>query len=509
MSKEIELKLTLSLAESKRVLLHPLLASSTPKRRRLNNTYFDTCDFALRRRGIALRLRRLGRNDWVMTVKGGDSGPGGLAQRSEWEAPALPGEFDFSLIDDAELRTFLEGIRGGLKPVFATDFTRFSWDIDYAGSRIELVLDRGYVCVDGIIKDSERVPLCEMELELIGSGSTDALFDLAINLAQVHHLHPEIQSKAERGYVLAGAMEFRPVKSLVTPLSAGMSPVEAFRVIALNCLLHLQRNEAGALRGDNPEFIHQARVAIRRLRSAFRLFSPVLSEDFLAVYSPRWRDFSRHLGEARDWDVFVSETLPSLESAFPSVPDFVGLRERAERARARGRAVAVRAFSSSEYSRLLLAFCSALLRLPPATIGSDGVTDNYRDLKLKAFAKRRLRRIERSIMFLLNSPESLTVEQYHALRIEFKRLRYALDFFSSMLGAKRFAAYQASLVRLQDLLGSLNDHFTASRLLASMSPIKALEPLVHGWIAGRVDLLLGSLSQELRCFKECRPPWRG
>ena len=124
MSKEIELKLTLSAAEAGRLFSHPLLLATPPVRRRLYNTYYDTSDFALRQRGVALRLRRRGQSDWVMTVKGGDSGPGGLAQRNEWEAPTQPGVFDFAMVDDRSLREFLEEIHKDLRPVFTTDFSR-------------------------------------------------------------------------------------------------------------------------------------------------------------------------------------------------------------------------------------------------------------------------------------------------------------------------------------------------------------------------------------------------
>lgn len=64
MSKEIELKLTLSPDQAERLGRHALLASLESKHRHLFNTYYDTPDFALRRRGVALRLRRIGEHEW-------------------------------------------------------------------------------------------------------------------------------------------------------------------------------------------------------------------------------------------------------------------------------------------------------------------------------------------------------------------------------------------------------------------------------------------------------------
>ena len=97
MAKEIELKLGLPASHARRVTAHPLLGGYKPQRYRLFNTYYDTPEFDLRNRGIALRLRRKGWSTWLMTVKGGASGAGGLAQRSEWEAPTQPGVFDFNI----------------------------------------------------------------------------------------------------------------------------------------------------------------------------------------------------------------------------------------------------------------------------------------------------------------------------------------------------------------------------------------------------------------------------
>ena len=85
MPKEIELKLRLPSSQARRLQLHPLLSGQRPQKYRLLNTYYDTPELELRKRGIALRLRRKGWAVWLMTVKGGaggDSGSGGLAQRN-------------------------------------------------------------------------------------------------------------------------------------------------------------------------------------------------------------------------------------------------------------------------------------------------------------------------------------------------------------------------------------------------------------------------------------------
>ena len=506
MSKEIELKLRLSPSQARRLLDHPALKGNTPQKYRLLNTYYDTPELDLRKRGIALRLRRKGWALWLMTVKGGDSGAGGLAQRNEWEVQTKPGVFDFDIVTDNGLREFLELNHSRLQPVFSTDFVRTAWTVNHADSIVEVALDRGKINGRAVTGDLAPLsePLCELELELIEGSSPDALFDLAIKFAAELHLHPEIVSKAERGYALADSTIVQPVKGFASPVDKGMSPVEAFRAIALSCLLQLQRNEAGAIAGENPEFVHQARVAIRRMRSAFKLFSPVLSASFVEIYSSRWKELAGRLGGARDWDVFLAETLAPLEEAFPGDADLAVLRARGEANKARAQESAGIALTRKEYSQLLLAFSAALFRVERPTIAAQNKSSG---LNLNRFARQRLRKRTATIEQRVREHGKMNAERRHELRIEFKKLRYALEFFTPILPRNRLTDYQASLSTVQDLLGTLNDQVTASRLIKEVHPKGEPDPLTRGWIAGRTQLLISSLSQELRIFMDRKKPW--
>lgn len=502
MAQEVELKLRISPRQAARLIRHPALAGSPPTRQRLLNTYFDTADRALSQHCVALRQRRKGW-DWLLTVKGGDPASGGLARRNEWEAPTQPGRFDFGIVTDDDLREFLESQRDRLEPLFATDFTRTAWRLERDGARIEVALDRGQISANRPPSGdaAASLPLCELELELIQGESIDALFDLAIELAQDLRLHPEATSKAERGYLLADAAAPQPQKAGTSPVRTDMSPVEAFRAVALSCLGHLQRNEAGAVVGDDPEFVHQARVAIRRLRSALRLFAPVLPASFIEIYSPRWRDIASSLGGARDWDVFLDETLAPLETAFPGDADLARVREKGEAIQAEAQASAGVTLGKSEYSQLLLAFTAALFRLD-----STPAPASYAGTKLVDFARRRLRRRAGQIARLAGDHGKMNATRRHEMRIAFKKLRYAIEFFAPILPAKRLRNYQPALARIQDLLGQLNDLATASRLIKELHP-NGEPSLTRGWIAGRTALLVDTLGPTLRQFLATRAPW--
>lgn len=476
MSIEIELKLQLSPKTAKKLAAHPLLAPIQSQKQRLLNTYYDTVKLDLHARRIAVRFREKG-CQWLLTVKSAEPACGGLAMRSEWETPATPGTFDFSHVDNADLRDFLEEATERLEPVFTTDFRRQIWEVPYGESRIELALDRGTIESRG-----KRTPICEIELELL-SGKVEDIFGLTRRLQEQLKLDPAIASKAERGYQLFTGEPMRPFKAKTATIDAQMTPVEAFRSIALGCLEHFQRNEKGLLTGDDPEFVHQARVALRRLRSAIKLFAPVLPPEFVHAYGQTWQTLASALGEARNWDVFLTETLPPIQAAFPDNRDIKRLRNEAKRRAKGAKQSIIQLQGVKEYSRLLIEFTSAIYALGDTL-----------PIPIKTFADERIDSHTRRARKLASRLSDLTPEERHRMRIAFKKLRYTLEFFTPLLPTKRLAPNLTALGLLQDELGLINDHVTAEALINEALAGKPPGP-IHGWVAGRHALLVGELPE--------------
>jgi inorganic triphosphatase YgiF len=162
--------------------------------------------------------------------------------------------------------------------VFTTHFKRETCILTpREGVRVLAMIDNGSIEANG-----QSRPLCELELELV-EGDPRELYALALQLAESLPLTPENVSKAERGYRLFSNHALRPAKARPSRLSAEQSPVDAFRIIGFDCLSLWQTNESGARESDDPEFIHQLRVALRRLRSALRLFGPALPPSSLSA----------------------------------------------------------------------------------------------------------------------------------------------------------------------------------------------------------------------------------
>ncbi|MCM8595448.1 CYTH and CHAD domain-containing protein [Accumulibacter sp.] len=489
MALETEIKLTLPAGAARRVPTHRLLAGSKALRQKLVSTYYDTPDRRLQRKRLAVRYRQIG-EEWLLTIKNEASAPGGLAQRREWEEPGTPGEFDFSVVDSPKLRRFLEEAMPSLAPVFVTDFTRSLWTLTpQEGTRIEVALDRGK-----IVAGQRSEAICELELEL-REGQVADLFTTALALQADLPLHPETSSKAERGYLLASDAGLQPARAGNVPLQAGMTSVGVFRTTVFSCLAQLQGNERGVRDSDAPEFIHQARVAIRRLRSAIRLWRPLLPEDYVGNFDPRWRDVANAMGDTRNWDVFITEILPPIVKAFPEHADVQKLAVQARNHLASCRKQAQAALTAPTYSQLLLEFTGATV----------GLAESKKP-PLAAFVPRSLNKRAKRVAALAIETRDSNPEARHALRVALKRLRYALEFFAPLFPARRMQRYHQSAAGLLDLLGRMNDMAVAEQLVVQALPGHHSD-LVRAWLAGRTDLMLGQLEGLLREFLDHQPPW--
>ena len=422
------------------------------------------------------------------TVKSAEPASGGLAMRSEWETQATPGTFDFSHVDNAEFRRFLEARIDQLEPVFTTDFKRRIWHVPFGESLIELAIDRGQIESRG-----RQTPICEIELELL-SGKVEDIFWLTRQLQVDHHLQPAIASKAERGYNLFLDAPLAPFKAKPPAVHAGQTPVEAFRCIALSCLEHFQRNEQGLLHSKDPEFVHQARVALRRLRSAIKLFAPILPPEFVATYGQTWQTLGSALGEARNWDVFLEETLPPIAAAFPDDKDIKRLRKAAQRKTQSARKSIICLLAIREYPRLLLEFTAAVYTVSQSL-----------PIPLEDFARQQISLHARKARKLAIRHAELTAGERHKMRIAFKKLRYTLEFFAPLLSQRKLKPYLAGLSQLQDELGLINDHVTALSL-ADEEFDHYRHSIFTGWIAGRQNMLLAALGTTINQWSPLHVP---
>ncbi|TRZ96742.1 MAG: CHAD domain-containing protein [Rhodocyclaceae bacterium] len=507
MADEIELKLALPKAAQALLLRQSVLRKAVSKAtHQLVNLYYDTPGLALHKRGIALRLRKRGRT-WLQTVKCAGSSAAGLTTRPEWEAPYL-GHFDFAGVDAPAIRRWLERpeLRKQITPLFETNFKRTTWRFEpRPGCVILLMLDRGWVAAAGKLEE-----ISEVEIELAGAAdgaSIDELFTLAQTLGVRLPLMPAILSKAERGYRLYRGLQPTPQKGRIVPLASNDAPLEAFRKIALATLEHLQGNLHGAIKSNDPEFIHQMRVATRRLRAALRLFAPLLPAGLAEELVPELRTLTTRLGQARDLDVLLTEIATPVMRALPDEPRLAALAGAITDRQYSARAAAVRHLQSIAHGRLVLQ-ATALLHRPPFLVpvgGAAGLTETVGD-----FAAARLKRLRKKVLGLAAAASIDDPASLHSLRIGIKRLRYALEFFSPLAAGRPLQRLLARLVQMQDELGQLNDLANAGLLLMNCagddSRLREAVSLVGGWHASRHKALLDQIPGQLKKLTKLKLP---
>jgi inorganic triphosphatase YgiF len=475
--REIELKFAIDPASRAQLLGSALLAAATPTRRRMANMYFDSAGQELRRNQMALRMRRSGKR-WLQTLKAGGSGAGGLHARDEWEFDRPGAELDLSLFAGTPLAGLDDAatLHQRLRPVFEVDFARTAWRLEPApGCRLEVALDAGRVWSGERSED-----ICELEIECL-EGDPACAFELAAQLVDAVALRPSATTKAERGYRLCDGAPRAPVKASATTLDRAMTPHAAARAVLLSGLQQLQANEEGVLTTRDPEFVHQARVALRRMRSALRMFRDVIGAGLATGLRDELGEAGAALGAARDWDVFATETLPAVVKAYGDTAIARSLRARAGRRRAACREEARAALRSARYAHVILDVARWLAQEPDDAPGAGGTEP------LAGFAARLIRkRHERMLDAARRLPELAAAER-HRVRIEAKRLRYGADGFAALFKAGPAERYLAAVARLQDVLGASNDSLTAARLMRELAPPDPFGAYAQGWFAAHAE----------------------
>lgn len=499
MPVETELKLRIAPEHMARLKRHSLLKnleSGQTVTRKLRNIYFDTPKLDLHRHEMALRLRRSG-GKWLQTLKGGGSVQAGLHSRNEWETP-VPGE----MLDLEKIKAsggkFPSGVKKKLRPVFSTDFSRSMYLLKFEGADIELCMDSG-----AIIAGKKSRPISELELEL-KSGEPQQLFKLALALLDIVPLEVEHASKAEYGYRLYSRAKPAASKGQLPCLEPVQSVSEALRNMIASSLLHVQSNVPGAIGKLDEEYLHQVRVGLRRLRVALAMASAYRKDAELDALRQQVSELCNQLGRARDWDVFVTQTLSPICAQFP---DHAGLRtvmRISKRNRKLQNAEMRTILAAQDFSRLLL-------RVGCWMQGSYWQEEQGGEMSsLSDFARHILEKRSKQVSRIGRQLEEGDEGQLHALRIACKKLRYSTEMFASLYGTDMTGRHVTAMSRLQDIMGVLNDITVARRLLGEME-IKVKErptrALILGWLEHGHARRMAELKTSWRRFSRQEPFW--
>jgi CHAD domain-containing protein len=325
------------------------------------------------------------------------------------------------------------------------------------GGTVEAVLDEVTV-LDGRRAEDE---LEELELELI-DGS------------------PQSLEEVERRLVAAGARAGDQRPKLLRYLGveaddAAASSPDAHAIDHVRARIEAQytamlRHDPGTRVGDEPEDLHDLRVAIRRLRALLRAADALLVPEWAGPLRDELKWLGGELGPARDADVMLDYLRTQATSLDGDELAFAEVLQRLEAQRAEARERLLAALASERYLALLDAL-EAASRAPHA---------RALDAPLAKLARREFRRLAKAVDALGPEPSD---EALHTIRIRGKRARYAAELAEPVVGkqARRFVAAAKSF---QDVVGEHQDAVVAEQRLRALVPELASTEAVLA--AGRI-----------------------
>jgi CHAD domain-containing protein len=471
------------------------------------DTYLDTDDWRIHRAGFALRIRS-GSGKLQATLKSLYSASAEVADRRELSETLENSESDWirQSIGPVGTRTHaLSGARA-LLPLFEIRTSRQRFAIrrrDEAQQLGEIALD------ETVISRPNGAPQASMqrvEVEAL-TEAHESLQSLVKTLQSHCALETAIDTKFSHGLKVVGLLPEPAPEFAPTALDASMTMVEAALANLRRYLSAWHLHEPGARLGDDPEELHDMRVAGRRLEAILRQFRSSLPASFLRI-RPTLKTVLRALGHARDLDVALSELETFSRDMPKSDRDSVEPLKQylmSERDRARARMLSV---LDSIWVQKNLQELTSLLAAPAAA--SQQSSPKLALNVSPQLIRRRYRKL-RKCADLLRSDASM--EAYHEVRAQVKKLRYTLEAVAVIHGKPADEMLRA-LRRWQEKLGVQQDAAVANRRLKSIAsaPPKGIPPETL-FLMGRLAEHYASVAARARkryakAYRKVRGRWK-
>ena len=535
-------------------------------RMRLQAFYFDTPDRDLVRAKIALRLRREG-EQWVQTLKM----PGENAlSRIEINHDRPSPELDLSVYATEPFAAVLAKHAQTLSICYETDVQRIFRQTRTDMGVVEIALDTGLLRAGSV-----ELPIAEIEFEL-KRGQLAAVFTLGKKWQQAHGLILDARSKSERGDRLALLnAELKTISeqqqerqessrrqaiaqfwAARTPENISLHPKihaqAALAAVSAECLDQIIRNAAVLAEVDTAdiyqaggaEHVHQLRVGIRRLRSAWSFFNGIAVLPSEELRSEIKLHFAK-LGGTRDDDVLKETLLPVLSAAgqppviladghtptdtenvalsrpfqswlldmlawtvLPVAPDASLRASRAIQAPQDPAAVALATQAQSAVTKPV----GYVTAQDTPQVAAEGVATAtikiQKPLTLKEALVKKLKKWHRRLLQDGLQFDQLDIEPRHELRKRGKKLRYGLQFTESLLPAARLKTYRKQLAAVQDILGEMNDLAVARDRFIGLRDTQPSAWFACGWITSRLDALTQDACVAFKQLSRTETFWR-
>ena len=292
-----------------------------------------------------------------------------------------------------------------------------------------------------------------------------------------------------------GNLHARAVTARRVPLRRRMPADDAFRTTVLECLAQVGGN-APAIRGRNPQGVHQVRVGLRRLQMALQSFG--LETPELKALGKRGRAIADAFGPARELDVFADALFKPVQRKYAEHESFAAFALALRHARGEAWDDALAEVLNPEFGTFLNDVAAAAENLPGGGVRLGKVSRRALAAHWKK-ARKRGRKVKKTFD-----------ERTHKLRIALKKLRYAAEFFAPLYPESKTRPY---LRALKDVLGRMGDANDVHGIAATLARIGGGPELrfaagaVAGWHAGREKRLTKKAMDGWKSFKKRKPFW--
>lgn len=482
----------------------------------VEDRYVDTAYGALAQAGFGARLRREDGGPVSVTVKtvshdraadgtvDDASDPAALSHRVEVEGPADE-RLDPDLWPPSAARELINEVRdrARLRTLFTINQRREQRSLALDDGPVQVTLDR--VAVFRGARPLASFSVLEVEAT---NGSGASLARLATLIEATGYVTPEPRSKEEiaRQYV-AQAAEDPSHRLPRVPTSPGVkaddSLGEAGRKVLRMHLARMLSFEAGTRSGEDAEDLHKMRVATRRMRGAWRVFEGAYRPKVQGRYVGELRSIAGALGVVRDIDVLLEDLDAHLAKLpTPGRDAMEPLRQAWRRQREVARAHLIARLDSRQYRQFVEDYLDFTESpgvggiLTP--MGQPGLVRDTAGSRILA-AYEHVRAYQTIITWA-------DVPTLHALRIEAKRLRYTLEYFSEVLPVASRKLI-ATVTEMQDHLGLMNDADVAATAIREWLNLNA--PTLPAASREAIGLYLDSREADVeRLRRSFRPLWR-
>jgi CHAD domain-containing protein len=450
---------------------------------RLQTLYLDTDDLALTRWGVSLRHRR--GEGW--TLKLPSEGAGDLLERTELTFDGDPRRPPPEMIElvRAYVRT------AALEPQVRLRTLRRRIDLQDPDGQVVVRLSDDEVSV----LDGRRIAgrFRELEAEATEATPDGLLADVVERLRSEGAGDPDPTPKVVRAL---GPRAEEPPEVEVTELGSKPTAADVVRAALAEGVTRLIRHDVVVRLDTDPEGVHQARVATRRLRSHLRTFAPLLVSDWASELRDELGWLADVLGSRRDADVML-ERIRTRAEQLPEESDHGVTRVLAalEHERKVASEVLEETMRSERYLELLDRLVAAAR--DPALV--DEAAAPAKDV-FPVLVRRPWRSLTKAAKAVGDPPRD---EELHAVRIRTKRARYAAEAVAPVLG-KAARAFASDAAKLQDVLGDFNDSAVAERWLRDWSSRARARDAI--FVAGELAGL--ERAAEERGRARWRKPWK-